>query len=157
MDRIDVPASVVRDAEPPLEVLNRITELLRVSHQVKASRRVTVPLAVVFAKMDAFFPVLGGNHPLLAKPSALPGYDESAGQDTHEHVRALLHEYGADDIDAHLMHNYATFRYFAVSALGAEPDYATREVDAGGVQPFRVEEPLLWLLRGFGVIDRSRA
>ncbi|MGH3867574.1 MAG: zinc ribbon domain-containing protein [Pseudonocardiaceae bacterium] len=157
MDRIDVPASVVRDAEPPLEVLNRITELLRVSHQVKASRRVKVPLAVVFAKMDAFFPVLGGNHPLLAKPPALPGYDESAGQDTHEHVRAMLHEYGADDIDAHLMHNYATFRYFAVSALGAEPDYATREVDAGGVQPFRVEEPLLWLLHGFGVIDRSRA
>jgi hypothetical protein len=25
------------------------------------------------------------------------------------------------------------------------------------VQPFRVEEPLLWLLKGFGVIDRSRA
>jgi hypothetical protein len=157
MDHIDVPASVVRDAEPPLEVLNRITELLRVSHQVKASRRVTVPLAVVFAKMDAFFPVLGGNHPLLVKPSALPGYDESAGQDTHEHVRAMLHEYGADDIDAHLMHNYATFRYFAVSALGAEPDYASREVDPGGVQPFRVEEPLLWLLHGFGVIGRSRA
>lgn len=157
MDHIDVPASVVRDAEPPLEVLNRITELLRVSHQVKASRRVTVPLAVVFAKMDAFFPVLGGNHPLLAKPAVLPGYDESAGQDTHEHVRAMLHEYGADDIDAHLMHNYATFRYFAVSALGAEPDYASREVDAGGVQPFRVEEPLLWLLHGFGVIGRSRA
>ncbi len=157
MDRIEVPASAVRDAEPPLEVLNRITELLRVSRKVKASSRVKVPLAVVFAKMDAFFPVLGGNHPLLAKPAALPGYDETAGQDTHEHVRAMLHEYGADDIDAHLMHNYATFRYFAVSALGAAPDYAAKEVDAGGVQPFRVEEPLLWLLNGFGVINRSRA
>jgi hypothetical protein len=156
-DRIDIPASIVRQAEPPLEVLNRITELLRVSHRVKASRRVKVPLAVVFAKMDAFFPVLGGNHPLLTRPAAVPGYAETAGQDTHEHVRALLHEYGADDLDAHLMHNYATFRYFAVSALGAAPDYAAREVDAGGVQPFRVEEPLLWLLSGFGVIGRSRA
>jgi hypothetical protein len=157
MNRIDVPASAVREAEPPLDVLNRITELLRVSHQVKASRRVKVPLAVVFAKMDAFFPVLGGNHPLLVKPAALPGYAETAGQDTHEHVRAMLHDYGADDIDAHLMHNYATFRYFAVSALGAAPDYAAKEVDPGGVQPFRVEEPLLWLLSGFGVIGRSRA
>ncbi len=157
VDRIEVPASAVRDAEPPLEVLNRITELLRVSHQVKASRRVKVPLAVVFAKMDAFFPVLGGNHPLLAKPAAVPGYDEPAGQDAHEHVRAMLHDYGADDIDAHLTHNYATFRYFAVSALGAAPDYAAEKIDAGGVQPFRVEEPLLWLLNGFGVIDRCRA
>jgi hypothetical protein len=163
MDRIDVPAAAVREAEPPLEVLNRITELLRVTHGVKASRRVKVPLAVVFAKMDAFFPVLGGNHPLLVKPAALlrhdqvAGYDETAGQDTHEHVRSMLHEYGADDIDAHLMHNYAIFRYFAVSALGATPDYTAKAVDPGGVQPFRVEEPLLWLLKGFGVIDRSRA
>ncbi len=157
MDRIDVPASAVREAEPPLEVLNRITELLRVSHSVKASRRVKVPLAVVFAKMDAFFPLLGGNHPLLTKPAALLGYAETAGHDTHEHVRAMLHEYGADDIDAHLTHNYANFRYFAVSALGAAPDYAAKEVDAGGVQPFRVEEPLLWLLSGFGVIGRSRS
>ncbi len=163
MDRIDVPAAAVREAEPPLEVLNRITELLRVSHEVKASRRVKVPLAVVFAKMDAFFPVLGGSHPLLVKPAALAhdgklaGYDETAGQNTHEHVRSMLHDYGADDIDAHLMHNYATFRYFAVSALGAAPDYAAKAVDPGGVQPFRVEEPLLWLLEGFGVIDRSRA
>jgi hypothetical protein len=156
LERIEVPEFVVRDAEPPLEVLTRITELLRVSHQVKASRRVKVPLAVVFAKMDAFFPVLGGNHPLLAKPPALPGYDEATGQDTHEHVRALLHEYGADDVDAHLRHNYTNFRYFAVSALGAAPNYAAKEVDAGGVQPFRVEEPLLWLLCSFGVIDRSR-
>ncbi|MGH3522480.1 MAG: hypothetical protein ACRDU4_06540 [Mycobacterium sp.] len=162
MGRIDVPAAAVREAEPPLEVLNRITELLRVSHQVKASRRVQVPLAVVFAKMDAFFPALGGNHPLLVKPAApvhhhtMAGYDEATGQDTHEHVRAMLHDYGADDIDAHLMHNYATFRYFAVSALGATPDYAAKAVDPGGVQPFRVEEPLLWLLKGFGVIDRSR-
>ena len=121
MSHIVVPASAVREAEPPLDVLNRITELLRVSHQVKASRRVKVPLAVVFAKMDAFFPVLGGNHPLLVKPAALPGYAETAGQDTHEHVRAMLHDYGADDIDAHLMHNYATFRYFAVSASAQPP------------------------------------
>jgi hypothetical protein len=157
MDRIDVPAAVVREAEPPLEVLTRITELLRVSHEVKASKWVKVPLAVVFAKMDAFFPVLGSNHPLLVKPPALAGYDEIAGQSTHEHVRAMLYEYGADDIDAHLMHNYASFRYFAVSALGAAPDYTAKAVDAGGVQPFRVEEPLLWLLSSFGVINRSRA
>lgn len=156
LERIDVPPEAVRDAEPPLEVLTRITELLRVAHGVRASRRVTVPLAVVFAKMDAFFPVLGGNHPLLAAPPALPGYDEVSGMDTHEQVRAMLHDYGADDIDAHLDLNYAAFRYFAVSALGAAPDYAAETVDARGVQPFRVEEPLLWLLHRFGTIERSR-
>jgi hypothetical protein len=156
-ERIDVPASVVRDAAPPLDVLGMITEQLRAAHPVKARKKVPIPLAVVFAKMDAFFPVLGADHPLLTRPPALPGYDEAAGEATHEHVRSMLHEYGADDIDAHLSLHYSRFRYFAVSALGAAPDYAAEVVDPGGVQPFRVEEPLLWLLREFGVIDRVRA
>ncbi len=83
-----------------------------------------------------------------------PGYDEEAGQSAHEHVRAMLHEYGADDVDLHLSHNYSAFRYFAVSALGA-PRLRDRVVD-GNVRPFRVEEPLLWLLNRFGVIERSK-
>ncbi|HWM60199.1 MAG TPA: zinc ribbon domain-containing protein [Pseudonocardia sp.] len=157
LHRIDVPPEVVREAEPPLEVLHRITELLRVAHGVRTAKRVPIPLAVVFAKMDAFFPVLGSDHPLLTRPPATAGYDESTGRSTSEQVRAMLHDYGADDIDQHLELNYADFRYFAVSALGAPPDYATAAVDAGGVQPFRVEEPLLWLLHRFGVIGRSRS
>ncbi len=156
LERIDVPAAAVRDAEPPLEVLHRITELLRVAHGVRTSKRVPIPLAVVFAKMDAFFPVLGGGHPLLVPAAPAPGYDEDVGRSTHEHVRAMLHDYGADDIDQHLELNYADFRYFAVSALGAAPDYQAAAVDPGGVQPFRVDEPLLWLLHRFGVIDRGR-
>jgi hypothetical protein len=68
----------------------------------------------------------------------------------------MLHEYGADDIDALLMFNYKTFRYFAVSALGAAPDYATGVVDKAGVRPRRVEEPLLWLLSRFGVLGGGR-
>ncbi|MGI9004312.1 MAG: zinc ribbon domain-containing protein [Pseudonocardia sp.] len=156
LERIDVPPEKIRDAAPPLEVLGMITELLRTTHQVRAKKQVKVPLAVVFAKMDAFFPVLGGNHPLMTKPDPRPGYDETVGQGTHELVKAMLHEYGADDIDAHLALHYSEYRYFAVSALGAAPDYAADVVDPGGVQPFRVEEPLLWLLNRFGVIDRSR-
>ena len=42
--------------------------------------------------------------------------------------------------------NYSDYRYFGVSALGAEPDYAGGVVAPGGVQPHRVEDPVLWLL-----------
>ncbi len=155
-ERIDVPDDVVRDAAPPLEVLGRITDMLRTTHQVRARRKVGVPIAVVFAKMDAFFELLGAQHPLMVAPPATTGYDEQTGSDTHEHVKALLHQYGADDVHAHIDSNYSTYRYFAVSALGAPPDYHADTVNSGGVQPFRVEEPLLWLMNRFGVIDRSR-
>jgi hypothetical protein len=56
--------------------------------------------------------------------------------------------------------NYTNFRYFAVSSLGAEPDYeADRQaapVSESGVRPFRVDEPLVWLLSQFHVVP-SRA
>jgi hypothetical protein len=76
----------------------------------------------------------------------VPAYDNADGEAVHEHMRALLEEWGADDIDRHMRQNYADYRYFAVSALGAEPDYTSGQVAVGGVQPHRVEDPVLWLM-----------
>ena len=70
----------------------------------------------------------------------------------HEHMLALLHEWNAQDIDTHMRLNFADFRYFGVSALGAEPDYETSTVAAGGVRPHRVEDPVLWLLSKSGTV-----
>jgi len=155
-DHIAVPANVVREAEPPLSVLNRITELLRATSGTSARRHIATPLAVVFAKFDALFPRLGEGHPLRTTPPARACYDEQAGNDAHEHVRSLLYEFQADDIDTHLRSHYKRFRYFAVSALGASPDYVGGRVDSHGIVPFRVDEPLLWLLSLLKVIGRSR-
>lgn len=156
-DRIAIPDAARPYTEPPINVLNRITELLRSTSGIRARQKISVPIAVVFSKIDAFFKLLGEDHPLLRRPPARPSYDESIGRDTDEHLRALLTDLDADDIDAHLRSHYREFRYFAVSSLGAQPNYATRRVDAGGVRPFRVDEPLLWLLARFGIIDRSTA
>lgn len=156
-DRIRVPDVATRDTEPPLSVLTRITEMLRVSSGLRARRKIGIPIAVVFSKIDAFYKMLGEDHPLLHQPDVGPYYDEAGGRDTDEHLRALLTELDADDIDAHLRAQYKTFRYFAVSSLGAEPDYLGNRIDPGGVRPFRVDEPLLWLLGLFKIIERRGA
>jgi len=155
-NQIQLPKEAKRSEQPAIDVLNRVTEKLRIQHNVKSSRTIKIPVAVAFAKIDAFFDVLGPDHPLLRVPSQAGPYDDTAGEDTHEQVRALLHQWGADDIDTHLQYNYANFRYFAVSALGAPPDYASSTIDARGVRPFRVAEPLLWLLSQFNVVPRQR-
>jgi double-GTPase-like protein len=156
-DRISVPQVATRDTEPPLNVLTRITEMLRTTNAVRARSKISVPIAVVFGKIDAFYGMLGEDHPLLQQPRLGPYYDEAAGQDTDEHLRALLAELDADDIDTHLRTQYKVFRYFAVSSLGAEPDYAGNRIHSGGVRPFRVDEPLLWLLSRFRIIERRSA
>lgn len=156
-DRIPLPNVDRRDAEPPINVLTRITDLLRNAHTVSGRGRIDVPVSVVFSKVDAFYPMLGDGHPLLRLDSSTEArFDEQAGRDTDEHVRALLQQLDADEIDAHLRSNYQRFRYFAVSSLGAPPDYGSGQVNEGGVRPFRVGEPLLWLLSEFKIIKRTR-
>ena len=136
----------------PLDVVANITEILRTEHKIKKKRKITIPVAVVFTKIDAFYPTLDRNNPIMATAPAVPAYDNADGQAVHEHMLALLHEWNAGDIDTHMRQNYADYRYFAVSALGAEPDYERGDGGRGGVRPHRVEDPVLWLLSKAGTV-----
>jgi hypothetical protein len=146
-DVVTVPDNAtVAEAEPPISVLTRVTEMLRNSHGVPVRKKVPVPVAVIFAKVDALFPVLGESHPIRQVTGNGDGRGETGdGAAVHEHVRSLLHQWGADNVDAHMRLNYSTFRYFAVSALGATP--VDGELAPGDIRPLRVDEPLIWLMK----------
>jgi len=152
-DNLAVPEDAVVEGEPPISVLTRVTEMLRGSHGVPVRKKVPVPIAVVFSKLDALFPLLGENHPIRQAPGAglTPGDSDSV----HEHVRTMLHQWGADNVDAHLRLNYSTFRYFGVSALGAPP--IGRNLTGGDIRPLRVEEPLLWLMQTLRMLKTAAA
>ncbi len=153
--QLQLPQAAIRSDEATADVLSRVTEALRRGQRLKTNAQVQIPIAVAFAKIDAFFGILGPDHPLVQRPPNEGAYDEAAGQATHEHVRSVLHDFGGGQIDTHLRLNYRHFRYFAVSTLGAPPDYSAGLVSERGVLPFRVDEPLLWLLSRFNVIPRQ--
>lgn len=138
--------------------LANITDALRMHHGIRRSapgvpsRKLPIPVAIVFTKMDSFWGLLGEGSPIKSNSPALAGYNEMDGLAVHENMRALLLEWGADMIDTKLRVNYSDYRYFAVSALGAAPDYNTSMVDPGGVRPHRVQDPVLWLLSKMGAI-----
>jgi hypothetical protein len=136
----------------PLQVIERITEILRIEHEVKKNKKIKVPLAVVFTKIDAFFPVLNSGNPVMSSSGSTVTYSETDGINVHEHMRALLSKWNADEIDLYLRLNYDTYRFFGVSALGAEPIYQEDRVAPGGVRPHRVEDPILWLLTKEGAV-----
>ena len=152
--RLNLPSAAINvDDDAPLDVVNNITEMLKVEHTVKKRRnKITLPVAVVFTKIDAFFPALSRENPLMAATPAVPAYHDEDGQTVHEHMLALLREWNAEDIDTLMRLNYTDYRYFGVSALGAEPDYENQKVAAGGVRPHRVEDPVLWLLAKAGTV-----
>ena len=154
--RLNLPQAAIQFGEDvPLDVLSRITELLRIEGNIKNKKRISMPVAIVFTKIDTFSPTLDQSSPIMAASAGPPFYENADGQVVHEHLLALLQEWHAADIDQHMRLNYSDFRYFAVSALGAEPDYRTGEVAPGGVWPHRVEDPVLWLLSKSGTVPSA--
>jgi GTPase SAR1 family protein len=150
---LNLPTAAIQvDDDVPLDVLSRITELLRTEHNVRRGKKISIPVAIAFTKVDALYPALDPAGRIMGTASAIPAYDDADGLAIHEHVLALMHEWNASDIDAHLRLNYADYRYFALSALGDAPDYGGMRVAPGGVHPHRVEDPVLWLLSKTGAV-----
>lgn len=153
---LNLPSAAISvDEDMPLAVVTHITDMLRMEHNLKRNKKISIPVAVVFTKIDAFFPALDRSNPLMTSAPATSAYSNEDGKAVHENMLALMHQWNAQDIDAYMRMNYANFRYFGVSALGAEPDYETLTVAAGGVRPHRVEDPVLWLLSKSGTVRTS--
>ena len=148
------------EAHPLVDgALGVVTETLRTARGPGVTGPLTVPIAVVVSKFDVVETLLPDNDYLrTAEPVLGAGYDEVYGDNVHERVRTFLDKFGADDVDVHMRRNYAGFRYFAVSSLGAPPvlDGGRQMVDAGGPRPKNVEQPLLWLLNQQKIIPSVR-
>lgn len=70
----------------------------------------------------------------------------------HAEVRSLLQSlYATNLVNTVDQGGLAQTRYFAVSALGAHPDH--HELHAHGVAPFRVVDPIRWVLAHEGVLE----
>lgn len=156
-DMLNLPGAAIQPRdEVPLDVVDTITGMLRTEHNLRAREKIAIPVAIVFTKMDAFFPTIAFNSPLRTSAPAASAYDDADGQAVHEHMLALLHKWNAQDINTHIRLNYKNYRYFGVSALGAEPDYEKSAVAPGGVRAHRVDDPVLWLLSETGAVKTAR-
>lgn len=147
-------AGVKIDATDPRDVLGNITEVLRQGEGTKPGRKIKQPVAVAISKIDAFFDSVHPNDPIRRPSLNLPVFDEAESLDTHEHLKALVAEWGGADLIRDLETDYANARFFGISALGFQPDYAVARVNPHGISPHRVAEPLLWLMANRGVVER---
>ncbi|WP_067811214.1 TRAFAC clade GTPase domain-containing protein [Actinomadura kijaniata] len=148
----DVPG-----AEPdsePIDIIARVTEALRQRHGSRPNERLPVPVAVALTKIDLLRPSLLRQSALHRGRSGTGVLDLDDRDAVHEQVRALLHEWQAGQLDTYLGQRYADYALFGLSALGGRPE--GDRVGAGGVRPHRAEDPLLWLLYRFGMLDGVR-
>ncbi|GII75979.1 hypothetical protein Sru01_09610 [Sphaerisporangium rufum] len=144
----------VNAADPdsdPINVISRVTELLR---DRSGSGRLKVPVAVAISKIDALREGMDARSALHRARTPSGTLDLDDREAVHEQVRALLEEWQAAMVDRYLRQHFTDFGLFGLSALGEIP--AADEVSPGGIRPYRVEDPLLWLLYRFGMIRGVR-
>jgi hypothetical protein len=137
----------------PMDVLGRVTDLLQAEQGGQG--RVKKPIAVSFSKLDAFWHSFPPGTPLRRVPSDGPAFDAAESLEVDAYLRALLHQWGGAEMDQLLSHDYERHRYFGVSALGDSPTPDNR-LSGGGVRPYRVADPFLWLLSEFGTIPATK-
>jgi hypothetical protein len=141
--------------QSPETILTRVTErLLKQNRGGRSS--IGKPIAVVFTKLDALWHTFDEGSPLRATPPQSGVFDEADSLNVHEEIRHLLRSWEGSQIDLILRNHYPRHRFFGVSALG-QPPTTTNDVPASGIQPYRVADPLLWLLSEFGAVPKKGA
>ncbi|MGY1582136.1 TRAFAC clade GTPase domain-containing protein [Streptomyces sp. MN13] len=140
--------------DAPINVLSRITSLLLAPRSGRSAQKIDTPIAVVFSKMDAFWHLLESGSPLRAHATPRGRFDVGDSLSVHEEVRRLLKDWDGVPIDHLLDNHYTRYRYFGVSSLGRNPTPDAR-VAPTGIQPYRVADPLLWLLSEFGSVPKA--
>ncbi|GAA0417541.1 hypothetical protein Acor_20590 [Acrocarpospora corrugata] len=133
-----------------MDVIPRITELIR----DRDGKRLPIPAAVALSKIDALQPTMEQNSALHRARDPLGTLDLDDRDAVHEQIRGLLHQWQAGEVDRYLEQNYARYGLFGLSALGAMPEH--QEVSGSGIRPYRIEDPLLWLLYQFKMLDGTR-
>lgn len=137
-------------ADDPANVLERITDLVS-PLDGGSKRKISRPLAIAFSKLDALDHNLKETSPLRRPAPTAAFFDETDSQEVHAEIRRLLSSWDGDRIDHLASKHYEHFRYFGLSALGGTPT-AENKVNSRGIRPYRVADPFLWALGGFGAI-----
>lgn len=139
----------------PDTVLRALTTVLQTAERTKKNKKIKQPVAVVVSKIDAFFGDIPDDHPMRRPSSKLGYFDDAESLTIHDHVAAMIEQWGGDSLLRMLDNNFEKYRLFGASALGAEPQYQTAKVNARGVLPHRVGEPLLWLMADRGFLPKE--
>ena len=159
LDPLQLPA--VRDRLPdgaglptintePHEIIGRVIRLIRSYRELRPEAKIRTPVALAFSKIDEVRDLFEPGSPIHRHSAHTGAFDRAEAAQTSESMRAHLEEWGCASLDLLVHNDFKRFAYFGLSALGARPDARGRL--SKGVVPFRVEDPLLWLLYSLGLI-----
>ncbi|RJP75550.1 MAG: hypothetical protein C4524_11710 [Candidatus Zixiibacteriota bacterium] len=152
--RQQVPAGVNLPPEgyDQSQIIERASVLIQQMNALKPNQKIDIPVAVAFSKIDALRSVVDAS---LLQASRHHGFlDLSDVEMANGWFKGYVGEWMGMNMVNILNNLYREFSFFGLSALGDSPDHAGRLRQ--GVNPFRIEDPLLWILYKKGLISARK-
>lgn len=147
---VELPEQIV----DPMVVIRNVTDVLRRESGTTEPKRLSQPVAIALSKIDAIRSLFPGDSQVLAEPTVSGQYDATEGRSISTLLRSHVNQWLGPDFDAFVAANYESFCYFAVSALGSQPEPSGRL--SHDVAPHRIADPLLWILSEWRVIPVAK-
>ena len=141
-ENLKIHGSEIRPSDMMLEdAFDTMLINLEKNHKIKRDERIDKPCAVVINKIDAFDLEDRIGHKAvkdhMIKHPDLKDFKEAENQ----LIQKQFKSWGLGNFLRMLEQKFKTYRFYTCSALGGIPDGSGKKF-----QPYRVEEPLLWLL-----------
>lgn len=125
------------------DIISRVAKLIRTAKGIGQKKKIDIPLAIAFSKIDALKDELDASSPLHYDSSHDGYFNLTDFEALNTEMMELLREWEGEGIIRQVEHNFSRFAFFGLSALGANPH---GEEKIAKVRPLRVEDPFLWLL-----------
>jgi hypothetical protein len=153
-DHLENPGHLPSIETHPRDIISRVVNLIRQSHNMKPKDRIRTPIALAFSKFDEIRRLIHPASPLHKASNHRGYFDELDGEQVSDSMRRHVVEWIGDGLDSLVEDNFDNFAYFGLSALGSAPENGSL---SKGVVPLRVEDPLLWILHKLKVIPGKRS
>lgn len=132
--------------------LNLISRIIRETRGIKPNEMINTKLAVVLTKCDVLMKEAGAGESEIVfdtnssihVPRKQSVYDEDNIRLVSKEVEEYIHLITRGRFAQHVTGNYRSHMYFMASALGQNPNGPKLNHEP---TPFRVEDPMIWLLK----------
>ena len=127
-------------------ILNRVIEVIRTgSGLTDLSKKIDIPIAIAFTKIDAVDSLLDPASCLRNESTHIRNgyFDEIDFQDANDEMQSLVESWLGMELYQTVSTQFNNFAVFGLSALGSNPDIDNK---VPKFRPFRVADPFLWIL-----------
>lgn len=136
------------------EIIDRVITLIRTATKLtNLKKKITIPLALVFSKIDALEELLSDNPELFKSGNHNGFYNLTDAENICTLIESFMNEWGCNAFLRMVKAHFKTYSFFGISALGSNP-HGSNTIPK--LRPTRVEDPFLWLLYKNGIIKGKK-